>query len=89
MARDRFVLSNGHCSPLLYSLFHLFGYEYTMDDLKNFRKLHSRTPGHPERVSFLTNKAFPGVEVTTGPLGMGISNAVGMAIAAKCMDMYD
>ncbi|GMF30535.1 unnamed protein product [[Candida] boidinii] len=60
--RDRFVLSNGHACALLYSLLHLFGYDYTLDDLKNFRQLNSKTPGHPEA-------ELPGVEVTTGPLG--------------------
>jgi transketolase len=73
--RDRFVLSAGHGSALLYALLHLAGYDMTLDDLKSFRQLGSRTPGHPEY--FHT----PGVEVTTGPLGQGLSNAVGMAIA--------
>lgn len=73
--RDRFVLSNGHACALLYSMLHLTGYSLTLDDLKNFRQLGSLTPGHPE--NFVT----PGVEVATGPLGQGISNAVGLAIA--------
>ncbi len=77
--RDRFVLSNGHGSMLLYALLHLSGYALGIDDLKSFRQLHSRTPGHPEY------GYAPGVETTTGPLGQGISNAVGMAIAEKVM----
>ena len=75
--RDRFVLSNGHACALLYSMLHLVGYSITLDDLRKFRQLGSITPGHPE--NFLT----PGVEVSTGPLGQGISNAVGLAIAEK------
>jgi transketolase len=77
--RDRFVLSNGHASMLLYALLHLTGYELPMSELRNFRQLHSKTPGHPEV------DVTPGVETTTGPLGQGLANAVGMALAEKLL----
>ena len=77
--RDRFILSNGHASMLLYSLLHLTGYDLSMDDIKNFRQLHSKTPGHPEI------DRTPGVDMGTGPLGQGIATAVGMALAEKLL----
>jgi transketolase len=77
--RDRFVLSNGHGSMLIYSLLHLSGYDLSMEELRNFRQLHAKTPGHPEY------GYAPGVETTTGPLGQGITNAVGMAVAEKVL----
>src|ERR1700720_2144435 len=75
--RDRFILSNGHGCMLQYALLHLSGYDLSIEDLKQFRQLHSRTPGHPE-----VGEA-PGIETTTGPLGQGLANAVGMAMAEK------
>ena len=77
--RDRFVLSNGHGSMLIYSLLHLSGYDLPLEELRNFRQLHAKTPGHPEY------GYAPGVETTTGPLGQGITNAVGMALAEKVL----
>ncbi len=77
--RDRFVLSNGHASMLQYALLHLTGYDLTIEDLRNFRQLHGKTPGHPEV------DVTPGVETTTGPLGQGLANAVGMALAEKLL----
>ena len=77
--RDRFVLSNGHGSMLLYGLLHLTGYNLPIDELKRFRQLHSKTPGHPEY------GMAPGVETTTGPLGQGLANAVGMALAERVL----
>src|SRR5439155_2986230 len=77
--RDRFELSAGHGSMLIYALLHLAGFDVTLDDLRKFRQLHSKTPGHPEF------RDTPGVEATTGPLGQGISNAVGMALSQKML----
>ena len=77
--RDRFVLSNGHGSMLIYALLHLTGYDLPIAELKRFRQLHSKTPGHPEY------GYAPGIETTTGPLGQGITNAVGMALAEKVL----
>src|SRR3982075_1200793 len=77
--RDRFVLSNGHGSMLHYALLHLTGHDLSMDEIRNFRQMHSKTPGHPEV------HITPGIETTTGPLGQGLANAVGMALAEKLL----
>ena len=77
--RDRFVLSCGHASALIYGLLHLSGYDLTLEDLRDFRQLHSKTPGHPEYGH------TPGVETTTGPLGQGLATAVGMAMAEQVL----
>ncbi|MEO8079598.1 MAG: transketolase, partial [Caldimonas sp.] len=77
--RDRFVLSNGHASMMQYAVLHLTGYDLPMDELRHFRQLHSKTPGHPER------GITPGIETTTGPLGQGLANAVGMALTEKLL----
>ena len=79
MNRDRFVLSNGHASMLIYSVLHLTGYKLPISELKNFRQFASKTPGHPEV------DVTPGIETTTGPLGQGLTNAVGMALAEKLL----
>ena len=79
--RDRFILSNGHCCALLYSMLYLLGYDYNLEDLQNFRQLHSKTPGHPE-----FNQSL-GIEISTGPLGQGIANGVGMALASKKLEL--
>src|SRR5437879_5676061 len=77
--RDRFVLSNGHASMLIYALLHLTGYDLPIEEIKQFRQMHSKTPGHPEV------GITPGIETTTGPLGQGLANAVGMALAEKML----